>query len=72
MAVWVETNRIFDWRQPGSRGASRAMKTFPVGEHFMTEEQAAEAERQGAGKRMAKPPADKSVDKSGQTKPKRT
>lgn len=70
MAVWVETNRIFDWRAKNARGAPRGMKTFGVGEHFMTEEQAGEAERQGAGKRMKDPPADKRTDKTGATKPK--
>lgn len=70
MAVWVETNRLFDWRAPNAKGASRQMRTFEVGQHFMTEEQAAEAERLGAGKRMAAPPADKGTDKSGGTKAK--
>lgn len=63
MTAWVEISRKFDWRVPGKR----AMKSFPVGEHFMTDEQADEAERVGAGKRIERP-AGKKVGKDGQVK----
>jgi hypothetical protein len=63
MAVWVNMDRKFDWRVPGKR----AMKSFPPGEHYMTEEQATEAERVGAGTRMAERPEGKKVTKAGQT-----
>lgn len=64
MAVWVELHQKFDWRAPNGR----AMKAFPVGEHYMTDEQADEAERVGAGKRLEKKPEGKKVTKAGQAK----
>lgn len=42
------------------------MKSFPPGDHYMTEDQAAEAEKQG-GERLAENPSDKKTDKAGQT-----
>lgn len=63
MTSWVSLDRKFDWRVPGKR----AMKAFPPGEHFMTDEQADEAERVGAGRRVDKPEG-KRTTKAGQTK----
>lgn len=63
MAAWVELSRKFDWRVPGKR----SWKAFPVGEHYMTDEQADEAERIGAGKRVSRPEG-KKVGKDGQVK----
>lgn len=61
MTTWVRLDRKFDWRAPNGR----AMKAFPPGEHFMTDPQADEAERVGAGKRIDKP-AGKKTTKAGQ------
>ena len=60
MTSWVRLDRKFDWRVPGKR----AMKAFPAGDHFMTDEQADEAERVGAGVRIDKP-AGKKTSKAG-------
>lgn len=53
MSKWVELNQIFDWR-----GTMRHMKSFPVGEHLMTDAQAEEAERRGAGRILPGKPVD--------------
>lgn len=62
MTAWVRVDRKFDYRIPGRR----AMKAFQPGDVFMTDAEADEAERQGAGKRIEKPDG-KKVTKAGQT-----
>lgn len=62
MTTWVSLHEIYDWRGPNDR----AMKSFPPGEHFVTEDQAADIERQGKGKRIERPD-DKKTSKAGQT-----
>jgi hypothetical protein len=62
MTAWVSLTRKFDYRIPGKR----AMKAFHPGDVFMTDAEADEAERQGAGKRIEKPDG-KKVTKAGQT-----
>lgn len=63
MASWVSLTRKFDWLTPTGRG----MKAFPVGDHYMTDDQADEAERVGAGKRVTRP-SGKKVTKAGQAR----
>lgn len=63
MASWVRLTQKYDWRTPNGRG----MKAFPVGEHYMTDDQADEAERRGAGVRIDKP-AGKKTTKAGQAR----
>ena len=60
MAQWVELHRKFDWVAPGGR----SMKAFDPGQHYMTQDQAEEVVRQGAGKKIDKP-ADKKTTKAG-------
>lgn len=62
MASWVRLNRKFDWIGPGGR----SMKSFPVGDFYMTDDQAGEAERVGAGKKISRPDG-KKTDKAGGT-----
>lgn len=60
MTSWVSLERKFDFR------VGRAIKAFSPGEVFMTDAEANEAERQGAGKRIERP-AGKKTTKDGQT-----
>ncbi len=57
MASWVHLTQIFDWTGPNGR----SMKSFPVGDHYMTDDQASEAERRGAGKKIDKPDGKKTT-----------
>lgn len=63
MAAWVELTEKYDWRAPNGR----AMKAFPVGQHYVTDDQADEVERLGKGKRIDRPDG-KKVGKDGQVK----
>lgn len=60
MAKWVELVARFDYRIPGKR----AVKSFPVGVFYMTDDQAREALRLGRGHEVGKPNGAK-VDKRG-------
>lgn len=62
MAAWVRLTRNFDWRN-----GMRFMKSFPVGDHYLTDSQADEAERVGAGDRLPARPSNRRVAKDGQT-----
>ena len=64
MAAWVRLTAALEWVGPGGR----SMKSFPPGDHYLTDDQATEAERQGVGSRMAERPAGTKVDKAGQTR----
>lgn len=60
MAKWVETHRIWDWRGQGTR----SMVCFQPGMHYMTDAQADEAVRVGAGAVVDRPAGSK-VSKGG-------
>lgn len=60
MAKWVETHRIWDWLTPGGR----SMRCFQPGLHYMTDAQADEVVRVGAGVVVERPDGGK-VTKGG-------
>ena len=62
MAAWVRLTAALEWVGPGGR----SMKSFPPGDHYLTDDQATEAERQGVGERIERPKGAK-VDKAGKT-----
>lgn len=64
MAAWVRLTAALEWVGPGGR----SMKSFPPGDHYLTDDQATEAERQGVGERLAERPKGAKVDKAGQTR----
>jgi hypothetical protein len=63
MAAWVTLTATLEWVAPGGR----SMKSFPPGDHYLTEDQATEAERQGVGSRRVERPKGAKVGKDGQT-----
>lgn len=53
MAKWVEVTQKFDWRE-----TMRHMRTFAPGNHLMTDAQAEDMVRRGAGKVLEDRPED--------------
>lgn len=64
MAAWVRLTAALEWVGPGGR----SMKSFPPGDHYLTDDQATEAERQGVGTRLAERPTGKRAGKDGQAR----
>ena len=50
MGKWVSLHRKWDWRN-----GTRSMRCFEVGVHFVTDAQASEAVRVGAGVVVSRP-----------------